>query len=174
MPKNTIDNSKTIIYKITCNDENVTDCYVGRTTDITRRKYRHKHDCNYNMNYKLYQTINANGGWDNWTMSPLEECNCDTMIQAKIKEREWYEKLKPNLNTNIPNRGPSEYYNDNKSKFIEYANNYNKEHKDIRYKQYSCECGGRYIHMNRAIHFKTKKHLGHSSNKQETQEIQNN
>ena len=30
MPKNEIDYSNTIIYKITCNDSNVTDKYVGQ------------------------------------------------------------------------------------------------------------------------------------------------
>ena len=46
MPKLPIDYSKTIIYKIVCNDTNITDCYVGHTTDITRRKAHHKCSCN--------------------------------------------------------------------------------------------------------------------------------
>ena len=37
MPKLPIDYSKTIIYKIICCDLNIKDCYVGHTTDFTRR-----------------------------------------------------------------------------------------------------------------------------------------
>ncbi len=38
MPKKIIDFSKTIIYKIVCNDLNITDVYVGRTTNFINRK----------------------------------------------------------------------------------------------------------------------------------------
>ena len=36
------DYSKTIIYKICCNDENITECYIGHTTEFNNRKYKHK------------------------------------------------------------------------------------------------------------------------------------
>ncbi len=42
MPKVEIDYSTTIIYKITCNDSNVTDKYVGHTTNFVQRKHAHK------------------------------------------------------------------------------------------------------------------------------------
>ncbi len=42
MPRNEIDYSKTIIYKIVCNDLTITDCYVGSTTDFKTRKAAHK------------------------------------------------------------------------------------------------------------------------------------
>ena len=38
MPKENIDYSKTIIYKIVCKDINIKDCYVGSTTNFTNRK----------------------------------------------------------------------------------------------------------------------------------------
>ena len=46
MPKHNTDFSKTKIYKIVCKDLNVPDVYVGHTTDFTRRKCKHKQDCN--------------------------------------------------------------------------------------------------------------------------------
>ena len=46
MPKKEIDYSKTIIYKIVCNDLNIKDCYIGSTTSFTKRKNRHKSNCN--------------------------------------------------------------------------------------------------------------------------------
>ena len=42
MPKTAIDYSKTIIYKIVCNDLDITDLYVGHTTDFIRRRHHHK------------------------------------------------------------------------------------------------------------------------------------
>jgi hypothetical protein len=54
MTKQFIDYKKTIIYKIVCNDLNITDVYVGHTTNFINRKARHKYDCNniyrYNFN----------------------------------------------------------------------------------------------------------------------------
>ena len=44
MPKDTIDYSNTIIYKIYCNDSSVTDIYIGHTTNFIKRKYQHKKD----------------------------------------------------------------------------------------------------------------------------------
>jgi hypothetical protein len=45
MPKMNIDYSKTVTYKIVSNDLNIRDCYVGSTTEFTKRKYGHKSDC---------------------------------------------------------------------------------------------------------------------------------
>ncbi len=46
MPKTKIDYSKTIIYRIVCKDLSITECYVGHTTNFTKRKCQHKNDCN--------------------------------------------------------------------------------------------------------------------------------
>ena len=46
MPKKIIDYSKTIIYKIVCNDLNITDLYIGHTTNFIKRKATHKSNCN--------------------------------------------------------------------------------------------------------------------------------
>ena len=69
MPKNPIDYSNTLFYKIVCNDLNIKECYVGHTTSFRKRKTVHKNTCNnpnvecHNM--PLYKFIRANGGWDN-------------------------------------------------------------------------------------------------------------
>ena len=72
MPKIDIDYSNTIIYKITCNDESISDVYVGHTTNFVQRKHAHKISCTNikSPNYKcrLYNVIRNNGGWDNWKM----------------------------------------------------------------------------------------------------------
>ena len=104
MPKTEIDYSNTIIYKITCNDINITDLYVGHTTNFVQRKHAHKHMCNntqsHNHNCTLYSTIRQNGGWDNWKMEIIYRCNCSDHCEATDKEREYYIQLHANLNNN--------------------------------------------------------------------------
>lgn len=74
MPKIQIDYSKAVIYKISCLDESVTDCYIGLTTDFIRRKYSHKICCG-KKDLLLYNFINENGGWDNFKMEIIHECD---------------------------------------------------------------------------------------------------
>jgi len=131
MPKKSIDYSKTIMYKLCCNDLNIIDCYIGHTTDFTKRKSTHKSNCNNEKykyyNLKVYQFIRDNGGWDNWTMVMIEEYNCSSLLEATKRERELYEELKATLNINFPSRNNKEYYQDNKDYYNNYRNNnYNK------------------------------------------------
>jgi hypothetical protein len=106
MPKTNIDYSNTIIYKIFCNDETVTDLYVGHTTNFVQRKYAHKISCTHektkNYNCKLYKIIRANGGWTNWTMEIVNFFNCKDHTEARIKEQEYFLLLKATLNSIEP------------------------------------------------------------------------
>jgi hypothetical protein len=106
MPKVEIDYSNTIIYKITCNDSNISDKYVGHTTNFVQRKHSHKNNC-YNQNsqcykLKLYETIRQNGGWSNWKMEIINFFNCKDHYEARIKEQEYFELLNANLNSIDP------------------------------------------------------------------------
>ena len=69
MSKINIDYSNTIIYKITCNDVNINDVYVGHTINFVQRKHAHKQNCinekSPNYKCKLYEAIRNNGGWSN-------------------------------------------------------------------------------------------------------------
>ena len=103
MPKNEIDYSNTIIYKIFCKDKSISDMYVGHTTSFIKRKYQHKLCCNnLNNKLKIYDTIRANGGWDNWEMIQIANYNCKNSEEARIKEQEHYEELEPTLNSSPP------------------------------------------------------------------------
>jgi len=77
MPKKFIDYSKTIIYKIVCNDLNITDVYVGHTTNFIKRKAHHKSNCVNpifkSYNFKIYNIIRQNGGFENWSMIEIEK-----------------------------------------------------------------------------------------------------
>ena len=96
MPKDKIDYSNTIIYKICCKDESINDIYVGHTTNFTKRKHQHKLLCSketFKSNIKIYKTIKANGGWDNWDMIEIAKYNCKDATEARIKEQEHFNLL---------------------------------------------------------------------------------
>jgi len=106
MPKIEIDYSNTIIYKIFCKDSNVTDVYVGHTTNFVQRKYAHKQGCinNKSPNYKckLYEVIRNNNGWDNWHMEIVNFFNCKDQYEARNKEQEYFILLNATLNSIEP------------------------------------------------------------------------
>ena len=71
----------TVMYKIICNDLEITDLYVGSTTDFRLRQNNHKSRCinenNPKHHFKIYENINLNGGWDNWLMVKIEKYPCN-------------------------------------------------------------------------------------------------
>lgn len=143
MPKKPIDYSKTIIYKIVCNDVGIPEIYVGHTTNFKQRKRGHRSICN-NKNNKIYnayvyQFIRENGGFDNWSMIEIEKYSCNDELEAKQRERYWIEELKASLNKTIPSRTPKEYYQENKEicqmRMKEYQQ-VNKENISKRAKEY--------------------------------------
>ncbi len=106
MPKKNCDYSKTVIYKIVCNDLNITDCYVGHTTEFVKRKSHHKCTCNNEnqktYSLKIYNFIRENGGWINWSMVEIEKYPCADGNEARSRERYWYEQLNSTLNSETP------------------------------------------------------------------------
>ena len=102
MPRKQIDYSKTHFYKIVCKDTTITDCYVGHTTDFTKRKSKHKSHCNSATtrvhNMPVYHFIRENGGWVNWDMVLINTTECENSLEAKKREREYIEELDATLN----------------------------------------------------------------------------
>lgn len=89
-------------YTFVCNDPNVTDCYVGSTKAFRQRKAYHRNACNNEKykahNFKIYQTIRANGGWDNWEMKPIDMMVCNR-LEARIHESKLIEERQSTLNS---------------------------------------------------------------------------
>lgn len=144
MPRTAIDYSKTIIYKIVCNDLNVTETYVGSTTNMVKRRNSHKGRCNNDKgkgyNLKIYQIIRANGGWDNWSVIQICEFPCNNQEEARTEERRHYELLNASLNMINPYRSQDEnvelvkqykkgYYEDNKDRIAEKNREYNENNR---------------------------------------------
>jgi hypothetical protein len=127
-----------IIYKICCNDVNITECYVGSTCSFRARKWAHKGNCNntngtkYNLN--VYKFIRDNGGWDNWTMVQIEQYEAKDRRDLHSRERYHFEQLNSTLNNNVPNRTQKEsqliYRYNHKREMKEYHKKYNDDNKD--------------------------------------------
>jgi hypothetical protein len=181
MPRLPIDYANTVIYKIVCNDSSITECYVGHTTDFAVRKYSHKKTCinekSKDYNTKLYITIRANGGWENYTMIEIQKYPCKDATEARIKEREWFETLNARLNMCYPQRDFAEYYQANRERIRDQVNLYNFTHKEEisaqqklyrashkeeikerRAKTFMCECGKETTHDHKSRHLLTKFH----------------
>ena len=111
MPKENIDYSNTIIYKIYCNDKTINDLYVGHTTNFTKRKHQHKVCCSdLNNKLKIYTTIREHGGWDNWNMIEISKYNCKDKTEARIKEQQHYNELNSSLNSCFPYTDKNKYF----------------------------------------------------------------
>ena len=162
MPKIPMDYSKTIIYKIVCNDLNVKECYVGHTINMTKRKCSHKSACNNEngkgYNHKIYKIIRENGGWDNWSMLLIEKFPCKDKYDACKREREVYEELDAKMNMLRPYLTQEEikqyhkqydqaYYQANKQKISE------RDKQKIK-----CDCGSIVRRSDILKHNRTKKH----------------
>ena len=139
MPKTPINYQNTHFYKIVCKDINISDCYVGHTTNFKTRRQQHRRTC-YNENDKihydiyLYQFMRENGGFDNFDMILLKTESCENALHARRREREYIEELKATLNKSMPIRTDDErnvyrrsYYQDNKKVIQQKAKDYRKE-----------------------------------------------
>jgi len=134
MTKKPIDYSKSCIYKLCCRDTNITDCYVGSTTNFRTRKSNHKSNCNSqnkkDYNRKVYQFIRDNGGWNNWDMVLVEKPKVNDSYELHKQERKYIEELNTTLNSSIPTRTTKEWYENNKDKLTEKRKEYCEENKD--------------------------------------------
>ena len=140
------DYGKTIIYKIVCNDLTIKECYVGHTTDMTKRKCQHKSCCHNDKdkghNHKIYKIIRENGGWSNWSMILVEKFPCKDKFEACKRERELYEGLGAKMNIQRPyitqedtKEYYKKYYQDHKEEYIQNRKQYYQDHKE-QIKQY--------------------------------------
>jgi hypothetical protein len=166
---------KYIIYRISIADY----IYIGSTKDFKQRQKHHKQDSK-TSDFKLYQIIREQGGWDNCEMVPIEEYECDEMIQSRIREEYWRREYDANMNSikshqtqeelqEYKNKHQKNYYQNNKKEISEKAKEYRQIHneqikeyyklnKDKINEKHICECGGSYSLKNKSTHLKSKRH----------------
>ena len=131
------------------------DCdgfYIGCTTNMKQRMYKHKTRCNcenaYGHNLKLYRYIRSNNGYDSWQYEILEYIrNSINIKELHGIERKYIEQLRPSLNIQKPNRTRAQWYQDNKEALLSKQN-----------QKFECPCGGRYTLNNKVRHDKSNKH----------------
>lgn len=170
MPKKPMDYSKTIMYKLVCNDLNIKECYVGHTTDFKSRKYNHKQSVE-NINHKDYNSkkstfIREHGEFENWSMIEIETYKCNDVHEACARERYWYETLGAKLNKCVPSRSHKEYYEKwsetNKEQIQKNRKEWYEDNKEKlktqRSAQYECECGSIIRKDSKVKHLKSVKH----------------
>ena len=160
MPKNPINYSNSVIYKIQ-HLENPLLLYVGSTTDFTKRKYQHKQ---YSLNVhnnehrhfhiKLYKTIRENGGWDHFNMIIIKEFPCNNKTELLIEEDKILREMKTLLNTYNAYQSDEDYKKMKSKKNKKYRDT----HRDVLLNKTNCECGGHYCYKSKERHMKTKKH----------------
>ena len=106
MPKEEIDYSNTIFYKISCKNPSVSGIYIGHTTNFVQRKHAHKQSCKNpkttNHNCKLYQVMRENDGWDNWNMEIIAFHACEDSYSARKQEQHYFEQYNATLNSIEP------------------------------------------------------------------------
>jgi hypothetical protein len=127
MPRLPTDYSKGFIYKLCCLDVNVTDIYIGSSTNFKERKKHHKSDCNNEKSKKyntyVYEFIRDNGGWSNWTMIELYKYPSNDKRELECEENRMMNELQSQLNSQKSYRTEEEHKITNKK--------YREKHKEI-------------------------------------------
>jgi hypothetical protein len=172
MPRTPIDYSKTIIYKLVCNDLLITDIYIGSTTSFKDRKRKHKSTCNNEKskeyNQKKYIIIRENGGWNNFSMIEIEKFPCCDNNEARARERYWFELINANMNSVKPFITEDERIKQN----LENNKKYRELNKTVLSKKRNektiCLCSSSFTYANKLRHMQTKKHQCYLTQNKET------
>jgi len=134
------------IYIIRHNESD--NSYIGSTKDFNDRKTDHKNDCynvnHRNHNYRVYQFVRDNGGWNNFTMEKLYDVKDDE--NRFEKEQEYMDMYKPSLNQKRAFGMDMEVRKMNKKKndrdyFLNNREKINEHHRDYRREIIICDCG---------------------------------
>ena len=168
MPKTAIDYSNIVIYKLKCNDLNITEEYVGSTCNFTKRKWAHKQYCKtptLEKNQKIYSFIRDNGGWDNWSMIEIEKFPCKDNNEARAREQYYIELNQSKLNMMRSFITDDTRKEETKEFQKEYRIKHNIENKEYQ-KEYQkitilCTCGKEVKKAEMSKHIKRKIHLNH-------------
>ena len=120
-----------VVYKICCKDPEITDIYVGSTTNFKRRMSQHKTNCkNEKNNYTVYRFIRDHGGFENWSVVKIRDVCCKDKYELVAEERKEFEKLGATLNSKYPQRSQKEYIEENKEQIKEKKKEYREKNKE--------------------------------------------
>ena len=87
MPKVKINYAEMLFYKISCLCPNITQVFIGHTTNVNQRKHILKKQTQSETYYSdMIEFIKNSGGWENWTLQILEKYKCKTHIDIVLRE----------------------------------------------------------------------------------------
>lgn len=160
------DYSKSIIYKLCCNDLTIIDLYIGSTTSFRTRKNKHKNACinsiDKDHNYPVYKFLRNNGNWNNWSMIQIEVYPCQNKRELESRERYWIEILKATLNTYIPLQTNKEwnikFKDEIKIRRQIYRENNKEEIQAKKSEEIKCACGKSTDSSHKTRHEQSKFH----------------
>jgi hypothetical protein len=155
-----------VVYKICCKDPEITDIYVGSTTNFKRRMTSHKSVCknekNKHYNYPVYRFIRDTGGFDNWSVVKIRDVVCKDKYDLAAEERKEFELLGATLNSLYPVRSKKEYYEENKDEIKEKTKKYYEKKKveilEKNKEKIQCPCGTVVCRGSLTRHEKSQKH----------------
>jgi hypothetical protein len=145
------ENTPITFYKFVCDNPKIVSSYVGHTVSFRHRKNEHKNRCNNeklkHYNYKIYQTIRDNGGWDNWKMIEIEKRICIDKRDSERHEQKLIQDIQADMNMVRAYRTEEEkqeqqkqcqkqYYEQNKEQIEEYRKQYRQQNRE-RTKEYN-------------------------------------
>ncbi len=143
------------IYKLYC--DGVGEFYIGSSFDMKERIYKHKSKCHNSKckayNFKVYQYIRENHGFDNWKFETLETALFENKTSLLIREQHYKILLNPSLN----DRNAKQTSEERRL----YLSEYNKKRLQTRI---NCPCGGKTNEIDKYRHMKTDKHKKYLQN----------
>ena len=96
------------IYKLVNNVDD--QIYVGSTClPFAKRFYWQKARAKRNLERNVYKHFNAIG-WENVKIILIETYPCNSKAELEKRERYWFDKFKPSLNSNVPFKVMPEYF----------------------------------------------------------------
>ena len=109
MSKFTMNDSKSMIYKIVCKDLSIKDVFVYSTLNLLSKITAHKHWDRNPEHQKIedrlmYSTVAANGSFSNWDIIWIENYPCSNPHELRARVRHWVEQLNANLNRIIQDK----------------------------------------------------------------------
>lgn len=131
----TPDYSKSCIYMLRHKDDTeLENIYIGSTTNFKVRNWSHKNCCcnpnNKKYNYKKYQYIRDNGGWEEWKMIWLEDYPCNNVRELQLREDHVMIQYENRINDRRASRTKKQYAEDNKEHLAEKAKQYRIKNKE--------------------------------------------
>lgn len=164
------------IYKISCKDPKIKDCYIGSTNNFKRRIRQHRYSSEniFHEQNNLYDFIRNNGTINNFQFDILLKVLVNDKKDLHEIEKQFIKNNDNLLNKYIPNRTQKEYYNDNyeslkQKRLIKYYDNRDEILLKKSSTMVTCECGSTLTKNHIHRHYKTKKH----SNYINIQKVQN-